>query len=179
MTETPVSLQTAFDWVQRFDAMAYFPQVPGPARAMIAESLYRLVNGPCPQHTEPCECERPQLRNASGVPITKSPAERLKTFVEVFVRVPSGWIGIAEMEAIYGSLFPPGDGVERGSPVTPGYRWADHETGTHIPLLPAVPEDTKLLEQPEDVLTDEERRKLADQFTKALERLSGGSSCEE
>lgn len=184
MLETPITIDEATKALRAFEAKETDREklrfLSPEARVMITDALLQIVNTPCIEHGKTyCECPRPRLRNHAGIYITKTPSERLSTFVDAFIRIPGGWTGIAEMEAVYGSLFPPGDGVERGSPATPGYRWADNETGTHVPLLTAVPEDTKLLEQPEDVLTDEERRKLADQFTKALERVSGGSSCEE
>ncbi len=158
-----IELSDALDVVDTFDAMAYFTNVSGPARKVIAESLVRLVNPADP--TKPFACKR-------------SPHERLKTFAEAFLRVPGGWPGIGEMEALYCMLFPPGDGIERGSPVTPGYTFEDHASGNYTPMLPAAPEpQQKQIAAPEvlDAEAVEDTRSLNEKL-ETLRLLKSGSA---
>lgn len=140
MKEIPVLPKEIADAVDKFDSMAYFPQMSGAGRMMIIESLLRLVNTP----------DGRPLRNSHGILITVPPAERLRRFVEGFVRVPGGWPGIGEMEALYCRCFPPGDGVERPDTNLPGFRWEDNADGNYTPLLPPATEpEVPLLPAPE------------------------------
>lgn len=177
-TETPITLADASQAVAKyFGPMDKFSFMDEAARTGVIESLLELVNSPCPEHPDDyCECPRPILRNSYNDKITTAPIDRLRTFAKAFRRLPGGWPGIGEMEAIYAGLYPPGDGIERGSPQTPGYGWNDHASGNYSRMLPeSVPEQTAL-PAPEEQLSDEERKALAAQFAGALASVAANQS---
>lgn len=138
MTEEPITLQQAEEAIDSFDQFPFFNQVGGPARAAIVASLLSLVNVPCPEHEDYCECPRPALRNRDRIVVAKPPAARLAAFLTAFYRLP-GWPGIGQMEALYCALFPPGDGLQRPDCEIPGYTPEDNENETNIPLIPLRP----------------------------------------
>lgn len=173
MTEKPITAAAAAVAVGKFEAMAYFGQVGEGGRTAIIDSLLRIVNSPCKEHSRsgmPCECERPILRNLAGVAIKTPPSERLRQFLEGFLRVPGGWPGLGEMESVYNLLFPCGDGIERSHPRISGLTLEDSEIGSYTSLLPPVPEPAwKSLPAPlGEFGSEEERQAEARKFVATL-----------
>ncbi len=101
------------------------------------------------------------------------PKERLDVFLPWFVATnPNGFPGLAELSILWGNQFcrPDGSSETRESGVE-GHTFADHENGTITPMIPIQPEAELLLLESEK-LTPEERKQMADGFTKALTRMA-------
>lgn len=155
MKHARISYEQAEGAMKAMASMAFFPHEPE-ARNEIVDSLLELVNPKDPTVVFKCKY---------------GPTERLELFRKAFRSLPKGWPGIGEMEAIYCMMFPPGDGIERGSPATPGYTFEDNITGNGVRLFPREPEpDYKQLAAGEQ-MTPEEHKQLVEQFTGVLDKM--------
>jgi len=138
----------AMEAIDRLDVLTFFGNLSGPAKAEVAKLLMNLVNWPESKRRYDNSVDPPRL-----LPYVE-PEVRLNRLVNVLINHVGTWPGPAEVRAIYCKMYPPADGIDGGSSITPGFTDDECEARTDLLSLNRPPEP-KYLPQPGDESCDD------------------------